>query len=351
MRKARADLIPLRKCQEIWVLANDLRLRFKDDPVVAISRYCRKRVAEIAAQTNSRTPQELLELVATDLKTKFVEIHRDEDLAALQREMAAKEGAEFAVFLHLAPDDLGVTVKRAKHAAWEFPFLSVIDCRGWKAAAAYFTKWHELAHLLTLTSQRRLVFHRSRVTDPVAPKPAEERLMDRLAGELGFLDELVRPHIGSVDQFSFAAAETLRRNICPAASKQSWLMGLVRAWPTPVLMITASVRLKPSETTDQLGLFGAEVPVEKLRVDKTLPNTAARECGLTVFENWRVPEQSAIQSLFSDDARMTASAVECLSWWGTSSGTRRPAMKIRIEARRYGAEVEVLITPFDLASS
>jgi hypothetical protein len=63
-------------------------------------------------------------------------------------------------------------------------------------------------------------------------------------------------------------------------------------------MITASVRLKPSETNDQLGLFGAEVPVEKLRVDKTLPNTAARECGLTVFENWRVPEQSAIQSLF-----------------------------------------------------
>jgi hypothetical protein len=48
---------------------------------------------------------------------------------------------------------------------------------------------------------------------------------------------------------------------------------------------------------------------------------------------------------------MTANAAECLSWWGTSSGTRRPVMKIRIEARRYGAEVEVLITPFDLSSS
>ena len=330
---------------------NDLRLRFKDDPVAAISRYCRKRVAEVAANTKARTPPELLELIATDLKTKFVEIHSDGDLAALQLEMAAKEGPEFAVFLQLAPDDFGVTVKRANHGASEFPFLSVIDCRGRKAAAAYFTKWHELAHLLTLTSQRRLVFHRSRVTDPVAPKPAEERLMDRLAGELGFLDELVRPHIGSVDQFSFTAAEVLRRNICPAASKQSWLIGLVRAWPTPVLMITASFRLKPSETTDQLGLFGAEAPVEKLRVGKTLANTAARECGLTIFGHWRVPEQSVIQSLFCDGARTTADAEECLSWWDTSSGTRRPPMRIRIEARRRGDEVEVLITPFDQGSS
>src|SRR5688500_12324968 len=91
--------IPLRKCQEIWVLAKDLRLRFDQDPVAAISRYCRKRIAEIVAKTNARTPQELLDFVATDLKTKFVEIHNDQDLEKLQLEMARIEGAEFAAFL------------------------------------------------------------------------------------------------------------------------------------------------------------------------------------------------------------------------------------------------------------
>ena len=182
MRKARADLIPLRKCQEIWVLANDLRLRFKDDPVAAISRYCRKRVAEIAAQTNSRTPQELLELVATDLKTKFVEIHRTRISGSATR-MQRKERAEFAVFLSCSDD--WVKSRSSAPIMRRGSFRSSrSSIAGLEPAAAYFTKWHELAHLFTLTSQRRLVFHRSRVTDPVAPKPAEERLMDRFAGEL-----------------------------------------------------------------------------------------------------------------------------------------------------------------------
>lgn len=329
------------------MLAKDLGLKVTQDPAAAISQICRKRVADIAKQTRAVNPQELLEFVAAALGTRFVEVHSTRDLVALQTQVATEEGPEFAAILDLADGDYGVTVRRHKQPAWEPPFLSVIDCRGWKAAAAYFTKWHELAHLLTLTSQRRLVFHRSQAIDPVLPKPAEERLMDRLAGELGFLDDLVRPHIRSVERVSFAAAEVLRQAICPASSKQSWLMGLVRAWPKPVLMLTAEIRLKASEQSAQASLFGAQAPIPKLRVTKTLPNTAAKECGLTVFEYWRVPENSVIHSAMVGSGNSAMEAVECLSWWMTSDGTQRPVMSVRVEARRKGDEVEALITPIE----
>ena len=39
--------------------------------------------------------------------------------------------------------------------------LEVIDSRGEKLARKFFTKWHEIAHLLTLKDQLEFVFHRT----------------------------------------------------------------------------------------------------------------------------------------------------------------------------------------------
>ena len=159
MRKARANLISLRKCQEIF-FAICLRLRFKDNPVAAISRYSGSASAEIAAQTNSRTPQEF---PRTRRDGSQDEIGRDSHIRG-SRGSATRNGRERGCgiggsLLHLAPNNLGVASKRANHAAWEFPFLSVIDCRGWKAAPAATSLSGMSSRIsLTLTNQRRLVF-------------------------------------------------------------------------------------------------------------------------------------------------------------------------------------------------
>jgi Zn-dependent peptidase ImmA (M78 family) len=84
-------------------------------------------------------------------------------------------------------DDFGVTFRLGNRELWELEFVSIIDCRGNKSVRAYFTKWHEIAHLMTQTQQMRFAFRRTHSSDQ---NPDEERLMDAIAGRFGFSPNL-----------------------------------------------------------------------------------------------------------------------------------------------------------------
>jgi hypothetical protein len=75
----------------------------------------------------------------------------------------------------------------------------VIDARGSKASRVYFTKWHELAHLLTLTDQLRLSFRRTHVAKIF--NPPEEALMEVIAGHFAFYGPFVKPHLSGTISF------------------------------------------------------------------------------------------------------------------------------------------------------
>ena len=98
-------------------------------------------------------------------------------------------------------------------STWEPEFVSVIDSRGSKAFRAYFTKWHELAHLLTLTDQLRLSFRRTHVARNF--NSPEEALMEVIAGHFGFYGPIVKPHISGT--ISFDAIEALRQEAVPGS--------------------------------------------------------------------------------------------------------------------------------------
>ena len=85
----------------------------------------------------------------------------------------------------------GVTFKRLSRKPWELPYVSVIDCRLDKKYRSYYTKWHELGHLLILTDQMRLAFRRTHFG--LDDKDPEEALVDVIAGAFGFLPDLIKP--------------------------------------------------------------------------------------------------------------------------------------------------------------
>src|ERR1035441_6851450 len=93
----------------------------------------------------------------------------------------------------------------------ELPFVSVIDCRGEKRFRSYYTKWHELGHLLILTDQMRLTFRRTHFG--LEDKDPEEALVDVIAGAFGFLPDIVRPL--AKGQPSFDGIEDIRIHLCP----------------------------------------------------------------------------------------------------------------------------------------
>jgi hypothetical protein len=225
---------------------------------------------------------------------------------------------------------------------WEPQFVSVIDCRGEKIFRSYFTKWHELAHLLTLTAQMRLEFRHSH--SQLANHDPEERLMDIIAGELGFLPDFLPSDMR--DEVSFRAIERIRQEYCPTASRQAAIIGIVKALPKPCSLLSAQLSLRKSEQSS-LGQMildvGQHLPVPVLRAVHVTVNEAAREEGIQMHKQWRVPKESVITRVFASGEY--AEATEDLSWWLTSSGSRLNQCPVLVKARKSWEGVEALIIP------
>jgi hypothetical protein len=328
---------------QIWKLAVDLGLGSTSRPVAEILSHVKQRVRNVAQQFSCATLNDLLNATAGEVRTVFKEIHSNDDLQSLQSTYFALGETGFAN-LHSELDSQGyaITLKRMNPAKWDRAYISVIDCRGEKAFRAYFSKWHELAHLLTLTQQTRLVFRRTHAT---ALLDAEEGLMDLIAGEVGFLADFI-PLYGFSD-ISFEMIESVRRQVSPDASFQAASIGIVRALTRPCILLQARLALKKSEEPNKAQLTLAiplhDGPTPTLRAVHATTNQAARDIGIYLPKNWKVPAESVIARVFESGG--SAQAQENLSWWRTSSGTRLPDCPISVEARRVGDSVIALLVP------
>jgi len=126
-----------------------------------------------------------------------------------------------------------VTLRLQAARPWELPFVSVIDARGDRRKRSYFTKWHEVAHLLLLTNDRRMSFHRTHMSG--TEQDPEEALVDLVAGRCGFHRGVVVPHVRG--EISFSEIERLRLRLCPESSIQAARLGFAGVWPSPSVLL------------------------------------------------------------------------------------------------------------------
>lgn len=338
----------LKSDPQVWRLAVDLGLRPTADPVADIRAFCRKRLRALLRDFRCSTLRELLDTATAHLDTLVVEIRSDEQLAQVKREYVAKGEVAFAALdEELGPETFAITFRRRRALPGERRFVSVIDCRGEKAWRAYFSKWHELAHLLTLTDQARLSFCRTH-SDPERRDP-EEALMDVLAGDAGFFLDLVTPH--ATGPLTFDGVASLREQLCPEASDQASLIGFVRAWPQPVLLLRAQPALKKAEEAGraQASFAFRTPPSPALRAVQVTANDGATTAGLSIPLNMRVPEKSVIYRVFSGSEQL-GEADEDLSWWTSSDGGRLSEFPVHVTARRKGDHIQVLLLPGQMAA-
>ena len=337
----------LKSSNRIWSLAQDLglRLSLRDDPVREIVGYCERLIAAFLKKfPETHTLSELAEVAAASLGTRFEVIRSEADLQRVKQTYVARGERIFASLERELPDQVfGLTVRLVNREEWEPKYVSVIDCRGEKAAREFFTKWHEISHLLILTDQLRLSFQRTHVHSGAEQDP-EERLVDVLAGRFGFYEPLIRPLASG--RLSFEFAEGLRLRLCPEASREASFNGFVAAWPSPCILVRAELALKRSEERERAqGAFSFQnLPVPVLRAVRVGNNDAARQKGMLIPPRMRVPEISIINRLFEDEDASQQSD-ENLSWWKASDGTVLQDCPIRVEARRIWEGVEALIQP------
>jgi len=336
--------ISLKRSHKVHTLATDLGINPTGDPVREILRFCEKRIRRFLRDfPDCATLSQLLEIAASKLGTKFEEIRSDEELEeARVRYVRQNEKAFAALHEELPAQVFGVTFKRTSRKPWELPYVSVIDCRGEKKSRSYYTKWHELGHLLILTDQMRLTFRRTHFG--LDDKDPEEALVDLIAGSFGFLPEMIQPL--AKGQPSFDRIEEIRKQLCPEASQQASLIGITKAWPKPCILLQAQMALKRGERRELAqGTLGfQDRPQEVLRAVQVTPNDAARTANLVIFPNMRVPARSIIARVFAGEAPGDQ-ATEDLSWWESSDGGKLPRMRVTVQARSGWDGVRALIMP------
>ena len=297
---------------------------------------------------------DLERLVCEKLHLVFEEVRSEEDLDRIIRKYvslsvstSSRRSRTTWTPTHLRPSFSAET----SHAKPPTHYVAVIDCRGDKASRRFFTRWHEIAHLLTLVRQLEFPFHRS--TNENRPL---ERLMDTVAGEVGFYEPIFMPvlkaELRTSKLLSFQAVEAIRSNFCGEASFQATLFAAVRRTPTPVIYVEAGLGYKRHEAAElrssQLRLFQSDPPLAKLRVLKVVPNDAARKAGFRIDGNMQVPDDSVIGRYFGTAeaaAGLPATGIENLESWCHSDGTPVGAGLIQVEARAQVDQVVALIQP------
>lgn len=327
----------------VYKLAQDLGLTASDDPVRAVIRYCHSRIrAFLEDFPECPSPGKLLEWVANKLGTQFREIRDDKELQELKQEYVSRGEFAFAdIDREFQSGTEGITLRLQHRHPWEPQYVSVIDCRGRRHQRRYHTKWHELGHLLILTDQARLAFRRSHETSQ--PKSAEESLVDAIAGEMSFYPPMVLPLLSG--EISFEKIDNIRAAICGEASQYSAILNIAKLWPTPCIWVEAALRYKKSENRLGQARFAfSTAPAPVLRAAHVLVNESAKECGLMLIPNSRVPRTSIIYRVFHESLGR-GEAVENLNQWSSSDGTTLQDQLVLVKAKEVGDAVHGLIIP------
>lgn len=334
----------LSKAPEIQKLALDLGLKVDGNVINNILSYCHSKILEVLEDfPDCDTLSDLLGFVSSKVKTRFEIITTDEELEEIkQKYISKREKAFVSLKEELAGDVFGITFKRLNKEYWESDFISVIDARGSeKASRAYFTKWHEIAHLLVLTDQMRTTYKR---THEVNKRNPEELLMDIIAGKFGFYAPLVKKHIKG--DISVEAIENLRQKLCPESSQEAAFRNLIECWTSSCIFLQARTMLKKTEEEKsvQLSFDFIEPPTPVLRVAKVIiSNQEQNIVNFTIYRYMRIPQKSVIYSVFNDKIAY-GEAIENLSWW-ESDGKSLPECHVKVQTKLLRDSVVAIITP------
>ena len=338
---------------EIVAMANALRLP-GSAPVQSIINFCRSRIAKwLEGHGPVQTIWDLEKLICKKLNLVIYEIWNDDDLRKLITRFVGE--GDF-VFAHLRSDldekTFATLIRRKSlsHRA-EDRYVAVIDCRGKKGPRRFFSRWHEIAHLLTLYRQLEFPFHRSTLE-----KDATEKLMDIIAGEIGFYEPMFLPlldrEIKNVGRLTFAVVEHVRAQFCSDASFQSTLNACAARYASPVVLLEIGMGYKKTElrqlSSRQLYLLPPSAPKEQLRVINAMPNSAARKVSLRIPRYMRVPKRSILTTAFNaadNSSSVPLEGTENLHSWISSDGSALASRRISIQIQKAPGRLFAIIAP------
>ncbi|MGH7626141.1 MAG: hypothetical protein ACREOJ_12595, partial [Gemmatimonadaceae bacterium] len=244
---------PIARHPRVVSLAKELGLSARGDCLAAIREFALDQVRSIVE--NAPVPIDSLTVFRRVLSDKYrvrIEfIRSDEDIAAIVQKnsdfnsaLAAQLEQEF-----VRDTTEGITLEREFDDVHKFRYLAVVDARGDRAARAYFTAWHEIAHLVLYPPQLAFTGFRRTPTAAQVKKDLIETVVDHVAGRLAFYEPLFRPILETAvgeHGVTFRALELARAAVDPTPSLFASAMACLHLQDRPMLLVNAELALKKS---------------------------------------------------------------------------------------------------------
>jgi hypothetical protein len=323
-------------------LARNLQIPESGDSLRELRDHAVARVQRMVDEWSEvETLEDLRMLVSDRLSVKVEFLGDDEDVDRIAKEYRHFL-ARFRKLLHaefLTGTTEGLLIDNPDPQSGGRAYLAVIDARGPRAARAYFTAWHELAHLLLCPPQQLLLegFRRSPIADLKLKDPLESAV-DQIAGLLAYWEPLFLPALRKAagPRLSFEGIERAATSVAPGASLYSASLAAIRLWDQPAMFVTAELGTK----TDGTGMA--------LRLQTVIPNEKRNAMDSRIRKKMRVPQESVLSQAFYDPLGTEWGADEDQSDWEVSGQGNLPASSWRVQAVRRGLAVYGLLTPLDM---
>jgi hypothetical protein len=215
-------------------------------------------------------------------------------------------------------------------------YLAIIDARGGRSPRAYFTAWHEIAHLL-LCPPRQRVFDGFRCSPNEVQRRKDplESAVDHIAGLLAFWEPIFKPALLSAagHNLTFAAIEAAAEQVAPCASLYAASLAATRVWGDAAVFVTGEEATKTNGT----GLA--------LRLQTVIPNDPARRLDLNLRRSMRVPTASALWRAFHETPDAECAANEDQALWEVSGRGNLPKLPWAVQAIRRGRALYAILKP------
>ena len=327
---------------ELERVAKELRLDPTGNFEDMIVEHCLGRLrAWVAAHGTPATLSELANEFAASLDMQITEVRTEDDIDAILQDVAPVQKVVIdELRAEFGGDTDAITVRRLEPRPWDRSYWAIINCQGWHDFRRYYSKWHEIVHLLLEGQQLAFAFRRTREN---RPEP-EEALVDRVAATLAFYPDMfepvVREELEKEGQLTFGVIDSVRERLAPDASREATANACLRYVPSPVWFLQCRMGLKTSEmrrlSSPQMSFIPEELPEAKLRVRNGSLSPQAVDLGIRFHPNMRVPETSIVTLGFHDAWGEPQEGMEVLDTWETSSGGPIGSGEIHLEAMRIG---------------
>jgi hypothetical protein len=322
-------------------IVRDLELPASDDALRDLREHAIERVCKMMEGWALDTVEDLRLRVADQLSVKLIFINSDDDVSRIAAEYAQHRlrylplprllEREF-----ITGDTEGLLLDNPSTLKGSRRYLAIIDARGARAARAYFTAWHELAHLLLCPPRQRVFdgFRRS-PNEAERRKDPLESAVDHVAGLLAFWETIFKPALieAAGNNLTFAAIEAATEQVAPGASLYAASLAAIRVWNEAAVFVTGEEATK----TDGSGFA--------LRLQAVIPNDLARALDINVRRFMRVPTGSALWRAFYETPDTECTAQEDQSLWEVSGRGNLGKLPWVVQAIRRGGAVYAILKP------